>query len=133
MKTVKEVALLLVLLGSMTVWPSLSEAMAWHGGAAAEAGLRRLRNPWVVPPWVLHDPEIKACLSSLRNIGECVSSVFLAYKWGGINLRQECCRAVRRMGERCFDKVFNSVYFDDSFAPRIRELCASPTSAAAPS
>ncbi|RRT85058.1 hypothetical protein GW17_00027499 [Ensete ventricosum] len=107
--------------------------MASHGGAAAEVGLRRLRNPWVVTPWVLHDPEIKACLSSLRNVGECVSSIFLAYKSGGINLRPECCRAVRMMGEHCFDKVFTSVYFDDWFAPRIRELCASPASAAAPS
>ena len=127
--------LLLLLLGSMAVWSSPSEAPENPGTLSlypcvGEARWLCLGHGWMVPSPVSHDPEVVACLSSGRYVGGCARSVFRSKSTGTINLSPRCCGAVQRMGEPCFAKVFGSDYFGDSFAPKIKEFCALQASAA---
>lgn len=118
--------LLLVLLVNVAAWgaEAVISPIVDRKLCVGEAQWPCYRLPRLAPRPVLHDPMIETCLISLRPVDGCIRSIFRSQSTGEMNLSPECCRAVKSMGDPCFNGVFKSPYFGDSFAPMVKGLCA---------
>ncbi|KAG0472733.1 hypothetical protein HPP92_014159 [Vanilla planifolia] len=93
--------------------------------AGSSPRIWRKPSPGILPAPILRDPELRECWTHLRRPPGCVSDIYQSSEKGFISLKQDCCKAVRALSDRCFQRIFTSIPFKPGFTEEVKVFCAS--------
>ncbi|ONK72220.1 uncharacterized protein A4U43_C04F17370 [Asparagus officinalis] len=78
----------------------------------------------ILPSPMITDPAYRECWKSFRSLPGCTPSMLLSSRKNTIDIKPDCCDAVRRLKPDCFYKIFYTDPFKANFGPDVKTYCA---------